>query len=256
MVHLQAFVGARDTLATARARGNPCLVARLSQAPTSLPGTASATQCLTWPLASRSAAVACFTAGAHRIQCCGHGLLSCAHLWLTDWDGQGTLFNGEAALPCEFRADRTWVGLPQLRTRPCEVPVWASAVLGCAVSGSAVAGADDGYLVLEVADTVSLQAVLPPTESLARHTARALIVTCQGSGEDIHYRYFAPQYGVPEDSATGSALRVLAPYWQHRGLPNCLAARQDSQAGGLLFSELRDGRCWIGGRIEEQPRAA
>ena len=75
-------------------------------------------------------------------------------------------------------------------------------------------------------------------------------------GENIQYRYFAPQHGVPEDIATGSAMRVVAAYWQSRGVGDNLMALQRSADGGWLQSRIKDGRTWIGGRVMDDREAA
>jgi predicted PhzF superfamily epimerase YddE/YHI9 len=94
-----------------------------------------------------------------------------------------------------------------------------------------------------------------PDTSLGIYTRRALIVTCAVSkdlalqGENIHLRYFAPQYGIAEDAATGSAMRVLAGYWQQRGLGDELQALQRSPEGGLLWSRVQNQTTWVGGYV-------
>ncbi len=75
-------------------------------------------------------------------------------------------------------------------------------------------------------------------------------------GENIQYRYFAPQFGVPEDSATGSAMRVLAAYWQQRGYGDEQRALQRSAAGGWLLSRVEGERTWIGGHVQDDTEAA
>ena len=89
---------------------------------------------------------------------------------------------------------------------------------------------------------------------LGKFTRRALIATCESHFSHdlakIESRYFAPQYGVPEDPATGSAMRVLALYWQQQGLGPQLSNYQRSASGGLLFSEIANANhVDIGGRI-------
>ena len=59
-------------------------------------------------------------------------------------------------------------------------------------------------------------------------------------------RYFAPQYGVEEDIATGSAMRVLAQYWSSRFKQ--LTVYQCSPQGGLLLSRHTATHVEVGGR--------
>jgi len=70
------------------------------------------------------------------------------------------------------------------------------------------------------ADDFDLKHIAPPDNGLSNWPQRAIICTAAqpSTGTDaITLRYFAPQYGVVEDTATGSAMRVLADYWSHRG---------------------------------------
>ena len=94
-----------------------------------------------------------------------------------------------------------------------------------------------------------------PGAELAKHTGRAIIATCadtQSPALDIRQRYFAPQHGIAEDIATGSAMRVLADFWQAQGGYNALRAWQCSVEGGHLFSRIEGVITWVGGRVEAE----
>jgi predicted PhzF superfamily epimerase YddE/YHI9 len=157
----------------------------------------------------------------------------------------------------ENRDGIDWLAFPSLETRLCEAPAWATGLLGATPSQAAEAGPANGYLVLEMPNTCDLVSLTAPGAALETHTLRSLIVTRQVSdadalrGETIQYRYFAPQHGVPEDTATGSAMRVVAAYWLSRGAGNELRALQRSAEGGWLASRVEHGRTWIGGRVVE-----
>lgn len=248
--------------------GNPCDVAVTTSAQaevTSLPVQGSAaTLCTTWATGDRRAAVRCQTAAGNPIQCCGHGLLCCATQWLATWQAPGTLEACGGAIPCRRENEKTWVGLPTLSSTSVPIPAWLADTLGMAPSlilRCSQPAPDDSYLVVEMQPDTDLSTVTRPDSAIANHTRRALIVTQRVSrakalcDEDIQLRYFAPQYGVAEDSATGSAMRVLAHYWQPLGTQ--LTALQRSCNGGYLYSQL-DGDCtWVGGHVahnqERQP---
>ena len=75
------------------------------------------------------------------------------------------------------------------------------------------------------------------------------IVTAPGEDDiDFVSRYFAPNYGVDEDPATGSAHCVLTPYWAGRLGKQQLRARQISARGADLFCTLRGDRITLAGR--------
>ena len=75
------------------------------------------------------------------------------------------------------------------------------------------------------------------------------IVTAPGVDDiDFVSRYFAPNFGVDEDPATGSAHCVLAPYWAKRLGKTQLEARQISARIGELSCTLRGDRITLAGR--------
>jgi PhzF family phenazine biosynthesis protein len=75
------------------------------------------------------------------------------------------------------------------------------------------------------------------------------IVTAPGHGEiDFVSRYFAPNFGVDEDPATGSAHCVLTPYWADRLGKKQLRAQQVSARVGDLECTLKGERIRLAGR--------
>ena len=218
---------------------------------------AAITQCVTWQQAPGRAAVRCWTPTGKEIQLCGHGMLCCAHYWRGQWGGHGVLEMNGTEVQCDNRAGLAWLAFPRLETLSCEIPAWAAPLLGKAPALAAKAGPENGYLVLEMPSGCELVSLTAPGTALETYTLRSLIVTRQVDaaesvcGENIQYRYFAPQHGVPEDTATGSAMRVISAYWQARGVGDKLRALQRSADGGWLASRMEKDRTWIGGRVIE-----
>lgn len=99
------------------------------------------------------------------------------------------------------------------------------------------AGHEQDYIIAVLEDEAQVAQFQPDLNALKRDCARALIITAPSCSPvyDFVLRYFAPQYGVPEDSATGSANAVLAPYWAHRLGRNELRSRQVSAQGGEFY---------------------
>lgn len=225
-------------------------------APTEPPLSGAVTQCATWPTGTRRAGVRCWGVGGKLIQCCGHGLLSCAAHWAVQWPGSGMLELNSVEIPCKKEGDTHWLGFSPVYRETIATPAWVADVLGATPVAAASAGPQDGYLIAEFAANTPLQSITVPDHSLSQFTQRALIVTCRTTaahhGEGIHYRYFAPQYGSREDTATGSAMRVLASYWQDRGLGPEITALQCSADGGWLRSRVEQDTVWIGGHVAPQ----
>lgn len=148
--------------------------------------------------------------------------------------------------------DWAWIGLPPIACDACAVPAWVREFFPDVPWRAALAGGDNGYLVLEWPAGFDLSRLPIPDYGLRRRTPRAVIATCVDRDDpaiDVKLRYFAPQHGVPEDTATGSAMRVLATYWMNRELADGLRAYQCSPYGGELRSRIREGITWIGGRV-------
>jgi predicted PhzF superfamily epimerase YddE/YHI9 len=178
-------------------------------------------------------------------------MLCCGAAWQQQGEPVSQLeMNG---LRAAFRVDDEmfWIGLPSISCSARRVPHWISEFFAVPPWRAAEAGDENGYLVLEWPEGFDLRSLSVPPYALRKRTRRALIATShsRGSSTDVQLRYFAPQHGVPEDTATGSAMRVLATYWMNRELDNQLSALQCSPYGGELFSRVRDGLTWVGGRV-------
>jgi PhzF family phenazine biosynthesis protein len=76
----------------------------------------------------------------------------------------------------------------------------------------------------------------------------SVVVTGPGNGDvDFVSRYFAPQWGIPEDPVTGSTHCFLAPFWAGVLGRTKLRARQVSARGGDLWLSLEGDRVKIAG---------
>lgn len=161
------------------------------------------------------------------------------------------LMNGVPIL-FETEDDIAWIGIPPIATTPCAVPAWTREFFPSLPWRAAEAGGEAGYLVLEWPSGYDLTTLPIPDYGLRRRTQQSIIATSVDTDHpdiDVQLRYFAPQHGVPEDTATGSAMRVLATYWMNRELAEGLRAYQCSAHGGVLRSRIREELTWIGGRV-------
>ena len=250
---LRAFCALESHPDSPSASGNPCLVALLAEPPAHAPAQSAIAQCVSWPLAERRAAVQCWAPGGSSILCCGHGLLCCASVWFDYWGQDGTLVMNVSEVACHLAEGKVWLGFQPLAPVACDVPDWCKYFFDVEPIAAATVGVDNAYLILEWTKDFNLASLSTPLASLSQYTQRALIATCAADpatatyAETIRYRYFAPQHGVAEDTATGSAMRVLASYWQQRGQGQTLTAYQCSAAGGLLFSRIAEAKVWVGG---------
>lgn len=85
------------------------------------------------------------------------------------------------------------------------------------ISEPVVASTGISFLLVQLQDEHELRALQPNQESIARISERLNVVgyyifTTAGKGADATTRMFAPNYGIPEESATGMAAGPLACY--------------------------------------------
>lgn len=239
--------------------GNPATVAVFNAEPDAgavaavLAAAADTTCCLCWPQA-HAVEVRCFGAG-RPIRLCGHGLLAAAHVWLQRY-GQCPPLRSGAGSRREYHigSDRhgLWLRLPRPRCRAAALPAnlqhWFSAA--AVPLRSAIAGGNSGYRILEWAAGTDLALLQPQLDVITRSSTRAVIATqADGGSWSFTLRYFAPQFGNPEDSATGSATAVLADYWAARSGARAFRALQCSPAGGVIDSRIDDDFVYIGGAV-------
>ncbi|GIU50155.1 PhzF family phenazine biosynthesis protein [Shewanella sp. KT0246] len=73
----------------------------------------------------------------------------------------------------------------------------------------------NGYLIVPLASKEAVVNFDFDEKKFSELTQQALIVTYQAANKnEMFFRYFSPQYGAKEDSATGSAAPVIAEFWQ------------------------------------------
>ena len=238
--------------------GNPCQLQILQRAPIQPMATGTeVTLCQSWPTQHSkypAIIVSCCTTDGQAIQCCGHGMLAATHSWLRrlQCDELSVTMNNSQIMGWHEQAN-TWLRFSRLPTKCLPVPDWVAEVFPQQQQPIAAASCGDehGYLILQWPDKFTLKQLTRPLDCLSELSQRALICTsahpCVGP-DAVQLRYFAPQYGVDEDPATGSAVRVLAEYWSHRF--TSLTAQQCSHQGGLLLARWTPKHIDVGGRCK------
>jgi predicted PhzF superfamily epimerase YddE/YHI9 len=84
--------------------------------------------------------------------------------------------------------------------------------------------------------------------AITRMDRGGVIVTAPGDGGyDFVSRYFAPAKGIPEDSVTGAAHCMLAPYWAKKLGKTAFRAFQASRRGGEIVCRLAVDRVELEG---------
>jgi PhzF family phenazine biosynthesis protein len=182
---------------------------------------------------------------------CGHATLATAHVL---WEA-GRLAPGAPArfqtlsglLKCVRRGDCIEMDFPAELARPLDPP---PDLLKGLRTEPVWTGRSRLDLVAELEDEEAVRSLDVDLESIGRLDARGLIVTAAAStpGFDFVVRCFAPQSGIPEDPATGSAQCTLAPYWAERLAKAELVSYQASARGAVLRARPQGDRVAIGGQ--------
>jgi PhzF family phenazine biosynthesis protein len=186
------------------------------------------------------------------VDLCGHATLASAHvLWESGVVArdQAIRFRTKSGLLTATRAD-DWIQLdfPALFATWADIPPGLDDVLGTGIKAAATSRFD---LLVEVASEDVVRELKPDLSQLARQPYRGVIVTARSTADDEYdfvSRFFAPQVGVPEDPATGSAHCVLAPYWGERLGQTSMIGRQLSPRGGIVKVEVKGDRVILGGQ--------
>ncbi|MXP26531.1 PhzF family phenazine biosynthesis isomerase [Altererythrobacter indicus] len=182
------------------------------------------------------------------IRLCGHATLASGHVLLSrDSDLQRVTFSTRKAGLLSLQrgdGDLYELALPAIHTEPQE---WAEAseLLGGQVRQ--VWRNSDRYNIFLFDSEQDIRALTPDFRALATLGDHQFICTAPGDACDVVSRVFVPGAGVNEDSVTGSAHAVLAPFWAKRLGRTSFTAHQASRRGGDLTCRLDDERVWLGG---------
>lgn len=192
----------------------------------------------------------CYAPNGTAIRCCGHGLLAAAHYWTQALDtDQLSFVMGDEVINSVRRNSCLWLQFAPVVIDRCELPAWIDVFIGQSLPiAAATVGDKHGYLILQWPDASDLSQIDIAINRIAGVSQRAVICTAAQLDEDtdtVQLRYFAPQYGVPEDTATGSAMRILAAYWAQRF--ESIRAIQRSARGGVLYSRYLPNCIEVGG---------
>jgi predicted PhzF superfamily epimerase YddE/YHI9 len=177
---------------------------------------------------------------------CGHATLAAGHVLLAREEAAEVQFVTRRAGQLTVR--RAPVGyelaLPALHTAPGG-PLGPGAALGA--EPLEVRSHPDGYGLYRFASENEIRALRPDAVALAAEGAFMAICTAPGIETDVVSRVFVPGAGIDEDSVTGSAHAVLAPYWCERLGRSNFTAFQASSRGGHLTCRLEGDQAWLGG---------
>ncbi|MGH8978749.1 MAG: PhzF family phenazine biosynthesis protein [Acidimicrobiia bacterium] len=181
---------------------------------------------------------------------CGHATLASAHaLWDTarlDPNHPAIFHTLSGELRAQCRSDgRVELDFPVAKLVPAPDGASVLAALGVA---PAPVFRTSFFVLVELTDATAVRGLTPDLTALGDADTDAVLVTAPSDDErfDVCCRVFGPRIGIPEDSVTGSAMCVLAPYWQPR-LGDELRVEQVSARRGELHVRLAGDRVLIAG---------
>ncbi len=181
------------------------------------------------------------------VDLCGHATLASAYVLFIILGHQNDRieFKSKSGLLAVTR-ENEWLVMdfPAQPPEPCEVPREIAAAF--AASPAESLKSEDYMVVFE--READIKSAAPDFELLKKLDLRGVIITAKSDRYDFVARFFAPQYGIPEDPVTGSAYTQLTPYWASKTGKKKFRAKQLSPRGGELTCELRNDRVLIAGK--------
>ncbi|MCL9783472.1 PhzF family phenazine biosynthesis protein [Vibrio sp. S4M6] len=245
ILEYRAFVGEGDFTAN----GNVCTICLCDEKSLHI-NEQDFTLCTVWRPSCQSPLyeVSCSQNG-YCIECCGHGLLCAAASILSTQTNRASLRINGNIIPAKLNEGKIWLRFTKLSGNLITLPSWINQAFHFInpISNQCIQateyGGEQGYLLLEWPPMTDLTQMNISSAVITQFTQRAVICVAKGEWQAlVKFRYFAPQYGVAEDMATGSAARVVAAHFGGK-----LTLHQVSSSGGLMYSNEDAEHVEIGG---------
>jgi PhzF family phenazine biosynthesis protein len=183
------------------------------------------------------------------VKLCGHATLASAFVLFTELAPgrrEVRFATRSGVLTVRDSGERLVMDFPRWSVDPLEA-VPSALLRGLNAAPREICTADDGGHLFLVFDSEAEVRALAPDFRALRAIEAGVIATAPGAQSDCVVRYFAPAFGIDEDSATGSIHCALAPYWGARLGKSAIHSRQISKRGAELFCELKGSRVDIAG---------
>lgn len=184
----------------------------------------------------------------------GHPLVGAA--WTLSALGPGRVASlrcGVGEIPYRTDGDLTWVDTP-LVTDVAEAADGAAIAARCRIPAPVAAHRammPIPYLVLDLGSAAAVAAADPDIPELAAAGA-PMTYLVGAEGDDLRVRFFAPEAGVPEDPATGSAASAFAAVQSHVGrTTGSITIHQGAEIGhpSTILLDWAPGRASLGGTV-------
>jgi PhzF family phenazine biosynthesis protein len=182
---------------------------------------------------------------------CGHATLAAAHiLWESGRaaPSESVSFHTQAGeLLCRCESGEIGMDFPSEEPAEADPPYDIAPLLGFDPMWM---GKNDRMWVAMMSREQAVRTMRPDMATVKALGMVGLAVTAKADteGYDFVSRFFAPQSGVPEDHATGSAHCALAPFWAEKLNKTSMRALQLSPRRGVIEVDLAEGRVTLRGK--------
>jgi len=189
---------------------------------------------------------------------CGHATLAAAYVVFSylDTSAQSVSFKTRQSGTLEVSRlddEQLSMSFPAIAVEAVDISDTLKAALGCspvsAWKGHYTEDQFDLMAVFDEADKVI--SIQPHFSNFSELNSRGVIVTAAGKSCDFISRYFAPEFGIPEDPVTGSAHCLSAPYWASELNKSVLSAVQMSKRTGKVECRVSTDRVELVGSAVE-----
>lgn len=182
------------------------------------------------------------------VDLCGHATLASAHIFFNHLgftDNEISFYSRSGILKVRNDGDMLTLNFPTDKIEKVDIPEFLLKAFH-EIPVEAYKGNLDYMLVFESQKQV--EEGNPVLDLVAQSGTRGVIITAKGNDMDFVSRYFAPQFGINEDPATGSAHTTLIPYWYGKTGKAKMKAMQLSSRRGYLICQYLGERVEIGGK--------
>ena len=180
------------------------------------------------------------------VDLCGHATLATAHVLFRHrgvTESAITFESRSGELVVTRAGDAYEMDFPAKHAETVRPPAGLTSALGAAPNEVL----DGDFLMCVLQNEEAVRELMVAPRELALLHEHAVMVTAPGDEVDFVSRFFAPNMGIIEDHATGSAHCMLAPYWADRLGKKALKAKQLSSRGGEIECEVMENRVLLRG---------
>jgi len=180
------------------------------------------------------------------VDMCGHATLASAFVLYEcmEYEGDVIDFHTKSGLLKVWQeGNRYMMDFPIQTIEPYDISKQIEEAFG--IKPIATYASMDYIVVFE--DEKDILNAKPNLSLLKELDLRGVCITAQSHEYDFVTRFFAPKYGIDEDSVTGSAFTQLVSYWADVLDKDILSAKQVSARGGEVYCVVRDTRVEMSG---------